>query len=128
MKRSPMPPRRTPLKASKPIRRTAHLRRVNPERVAKRLERDFGTEAFRAWLRGLGCSVPSCGSSDIEIAHARSRGSGGDWTMVIPLCNGHHRLAHTIGQRTFERRFGFEMLDVAAAVHLRWLAWAGRES
>jgi hypothetical protein len=119
--------RRTPLKASKPIRRTAHLRRVNPERVAKRLERDFGTEAFRAWLRGLGCSVPSCGSSDIEIAHARSRGAGGDWTMVIPLCNGHHRLAHTIGQRTFERRFGFEMLDVAAAVHLRWLAYAGRE-
>lgn len=122
-----VPLRRTPLKARSglsrtgPIQRKARLNPRNAERAAKRLERDFGTEAFRSWVRGLGCSVPSCGSTDVELAHARSRGAGGDWTMIAPLCHTHHALAHTIGQRTFEQRFGFELLDVAAAVHLRWM-------
>lgn len=132
MKRTPLV-RRTALKARKPLARSGPPKRktriapVNPNRAAARLERDFGSEAFRAWVRGLGCSVPSCGSADVELAHARSRGAGGDWTMIAPLCHAHHQLAHTIGQRTFEARFGFELLDVAAAVHLRWMAFTRRD-
>lgn len=117
----PKPERRK--REPKPLIRKTRMKPVNPERKAVRHEESFGPAGFADWIRSLGCSVPACASQQIEVAHARSRGAGGDWTETLPLCSNHHRLSHNRGVQTFETRFGFRLLDVAGAVHLRWKAF-----
>ena len=54
----------------------------------------------------------------IECAHVRSGMRGGTalkpsdrW--VISLCTFHHREQHGLGEHAFERRHGFDMLELA---------------
>lgn len=83
-----------PLKRRTPLRRTGRLRSRNPERAARRRERDFGPLA--EYVRGLACA--SCGApAPSDPAHVKSRGAGGHATLengagnLVPLC----RLCHT---------------------------------
>ena len=45
----------------------------------------------------------------IEAAHVRSRGAGGGDDQVVPLCGTHHREAHRIGHKSFEKRHGIDL-------------------
>lgn len=101
------------------------IRPVNRERLSRRREVQYGPAGFLDWLHSLGCSVPSCGAADIEAAHATSRGAGGTWEDLLPLCTRHHRMQHDKGVKSFERYVGFSLEDVAASVHQRWRAFAG---
>src|SRR5690606_16250619 len=99
---------------------TSRLPRENRKRKAKRREEAFGPAGFVEWVHSLGCSVPECQGGPIEVAHARSRGAGGNWTDTLPLCKRHHDMQHKQGIRTFERHVGFDLAAVAALVHDRW--------
>lgn len=42
-------------------------------------------------IRTLPCSVPTCWKSPVHAAHVKSRGAGGTWKDLVPLCMYHHR-------------------------------------
>lgn len=113
-----------PLRSRKPIARRTRIKPRNAKRAATRFERAYHSDAFCAWVRSLGCSIGGCGSHQIEVAHAVSRGAGGIWKETLPLCARHHFIQHVMGVRSFEQAHGIVLVDVAAAVHLRWRAFA----
>jgi hypothetical protein len=75
------------------------------------------------WLRGCECSVPSCEYkiSRVEAAHVRigtdgsmGKKPGDNW--AIPLCYFHHRKQHTMGEASFEEKYGIRMKKIAEAL------------
>lgn len=70
--------------------------------------------AHRDWVRGHHCSVPGCQLMPIEVAHAnrastRGIGQKSSDAFVLALCRHHHSESHR-GERTFERKYGFNLL------------------
>lgn len=87
---------------------------------------------FLQWLRGRECFVGLGGTQDcegkMEAAHVDHAGGKGMGTKVadrhaMPLCTKHHAEQHCIGWRTFEERYFFGAVGVAAGY---WCAWPGR--
>lgn len=78
----------------------SRMRRVNPERKAKRYERDFG--ALAEFVRSLDCCACDT-SAPSDPAHVKSRGAGGHAFLdsgkgnIIPLCRRCHNLQHSRG-------------------------------
>jgi hypothetical protein len=42
-------------------------------------------------IRTLPCAVPVCWAGPVHAAHVKSRGAGGTWRDLVPLCMYHHR-------------------------------------
>ena len=114
-------------KVPKPLKRSARINPVNVERKAEAFKQDYHSEEFVQWVHSLGCSVAGCRETKIEAAHAVSRGAGGTWADVLPLCQVHHQLSHTLGATNFDRRFDMDSQLIASAVHQRWLAFTKEE-
>ena len=89
MKRKAPLSRKSRPKARKP------LPKVNAKRKASEFVKCFGSRARVAAIKTLPCVV--CGKWPSENAHARSRGAGGTWRHVIPLCKEHHTEQHACG-------------------------------
>lgn len=111
-----------------PLKRKKRIRSVNPERRAERRAETDGPCADLA--RSLPCLVWSNGRSlcvgPTEPDHVRARGAGGkDAGNVVPLCSGHHSERHTIGIRTFERRYGIDLEAEARKIAERVAAREG---
>lgn len=73
--------------------------------------------AHRDWVRDHYCCVPGCQLMPIEVAHvnrASTRGMGekSSDALTISLCREHHAESHR-GEKTFERKYGFSMLERA---------------
>lgn len=73
--------------------------------------------AHRDWVRKHQCSVGGCLGMPIEVAHvnrASTRGVGqkSSDAFTLSLCREHHSESHR-GERTFEAKHGFKMLDLA---------------
>lgn len=80
--------------------------------------------AHLAWVRCQPCAVLGCGARTCDPAHVR-RGTGGGTSLkpgdqwVIPLCHPHHMEQHSIGEQSFERRYGLDMKAEAAETWAR---------
>ena len=68
----------------------------------------------QAYVRRHSCSVPGCTGKPIELAHAKTRGSGGHDATGAPLCAEHHTEQHTIGINTFQSKYGIDLYATAA--------------
>jgi hypothetical protein len=72
------------------------------------------------WIRRQSCVVPDCRSfAAIEAAHVRTAGNAGTGIkphdkFTVPMCREHHAEQHKRGWRTFERRYGLDLLAEAA--------------
>lgn len=80
-------------------------------RVPKRKERGaINKEQYQLALDWFGESCNICGKVPIEMHHVqfRSAGGRGGYRNLMPLCNYHHRLAHT------DRAFADELRDMRA--------------
>lgn len=83
-------------------------------------ERSFPSHL--AWCRGFECAIAGknghvC-SERIEAAHIRVGGNAGTGlkpadTRVIPLCSEAHKLQHSLGEKSFDRRFGIRSGELA---------------
>ena len=83
MKRSPLPPRRTPL-------RKTRVRKVNRPRKAREFARCYHSRERVEFVRSLPCA--NCGIVGYsQNAHTENGGAGrkGDYTTIIPLCGPH---------------------------------------
>ena len=126
--------KRTPLERSTPLARTGRLPRRTriKARNAKRKGSRFPKRrdpAYCAWIRTLPCTADTAWCSGrIECAHVVSRGAGGDDRgNTVPLCLRHHREQHSIGIRSFEQSFRFDLAAIAADLAGRYPAarvWA----
>lgn len=54
-----------------------------------------------------------CSSLPSDNAHVRSRGSGGTWKDIIPLCRIHHTELDTKGINTFEKKHQINLKELA---------------
>ena len=87
-------------------------------RKRARFARQFHSEAFVEFTKAQPCVV--CGVRvAIECAHNPSRGAGGTWEDVTPLCAFHHGEQHR-GVETFQRRHGIRFSETNAAHAEAW--------
>jgi hypothetical protein len=96
-----LPPKRKP--------RGSGLLRV-PEKIWNR---------HRKFVRSHTCCVAGCEQGPIEFAHVRTAANSGtsakphDWAAVS-LCADHHAEQHR-GNRTFEKKYGLDLMAIARA-------------
>ena len=56
-------------------------------------------------IKSMKCLV--CGSPNVDVAHIKTRGSGGDNNLwnIMPLCRNHHQEQHNVGLVTFSQKY-----------------------
>lgn len=132
LKRSPMPPRKAPLKSGAPLPRSetpmkrSRVNPINAERAAERHTAQFGEGPYAAWLRTQPCVC--CGRWERDRMHCHhvvSRARGGTERDMVPLHHECHSAGHTMGWQTFEKRRGCDLRLEADRLWLRWLSFAG---
>jgi len=111
MRRSPMPPRKAP------IRRGSQIPRKNSARSKKLVEKQFGPKAV--WIRKQPCAT-CARAPPSEASHARSRGAGGAAEHLIPQCRHCHQELHDRGVRTFETCHRENLMSLASKYEKRW--------
>lgn len=92
-----------------------------PQRINVREERGkpkLRSPAHKAWVRLHGCVVPGCQGRPIEAMHIRRAASTGvgfkpSDAFTASGCSTHHRECHTIGEKSFERRYGIDLMALA---------------
>jgi hypothetical protein len=93
------------------------------KRKKERFARQFHSEEFVEWTRQSRCVVHSCTHGvPSECAHNPSRGAGGTWVDVSPMCGFHHRQQHHIGVKKFQRLYGISFKQTNAAHTAKWEA------
>ena len=97
------------------LRRTKGVNKRNRARAAKEFRRAYGSKQRAAWIASLPCIV--CATIPSENAHIRTRGAGGDWRDVVPLCQSCHAAQHTEGIETFQERRGIDLRAHADRLH-----------
>ena len=104
----------------KPTRTTKPHKRLRAGKGKRRQQlrvEDFGERAEA--VRGMRCLAwreeslrydpqRMC-SGDIEAAHAKSRGAGGNRRHLVPLCQRHHREQHDRGVLTFQTTYRLDL-------------------
>jgi hypothetical protein len=99
--------------------RLSTLPRSNRKRRRERFKQDFAEQA--AACRVMRCVVPGCTSTRSQPHHEPPRSCGGADKDTVALCPDHHTLGpdarHNIGEHEFNRRFGINLRQLAAALH-----------
>jgi 5-methylcytosine-specific restriction endonuclease McrA len=81
----------------------------------KKWHQAYGSQGLVRYINELGCLV--CGYSPADAAHVKSRGAGGGWYQnLVPLCRKHHTEQHTIGIKTFEKKYDLNLKATAEAL------------
>ena len=80
--------------------------------------------AHRAWVRSHRCVVPGSQLMPIECMHVRRAANAGTGfkpsdAFTASGCMEHHAECHRIGERTFERKHGIDLLALAREFYER---------
>lgn len=75
-------------------------------------ERYYGSETRVDIIANIPCVI--CQYLPCENVHVISKGAGGDWTKIVPMCSKHHRELHQIGIITFQEKHAVDLLKLAA--------------
>lgn len=76
----------------------------------------------RQWVRRFLCAVEGCNGLPIIAAHVRlgipKEDKGGTGMKphdrwCVPLCDAHHDEQHSIGEATFARKYGLDLIALA---------------
>lgn len=72
------------------------------------------------WISAHPCIA--CGKLPTENSHIRGGGMGrkGDYRFIVPKCKGHHQEYHRIGAKSFEAKYGVDLLILAALYQEAW--------
>lgn len=136
MRKTPMKPRKAPLRARSrvPIPRKARTPKLKPKvhgwkvrrkRNQSETMRIYGPKAFRDWLHRQPCCVSGV-RGDIEAVHVANGGMSrkADWTLTVPMARELHWRLHLNGVKTFEAIYGVSLLTLASETQNRWQAYS----
>jgi hypothetical protein len=99
--------RKTPLKTTKPMAKS------NAKRKKARFLKAFGSRERVLAIKAMPCLV--CGALPSDNAHIKSRGAGGSFRDVVPLCRNHHQ-EHHAGPKALEAKYGLNLREAADAL------------
>jgi hypothetical protein len=108
------------VKAPKPPKSRVGVKQINAKRGGVRFPKNAIPE-LRAWIRQQPCVlqrgephvVYPC-RGPVEVAHVKTRGSGGpDFDNTVPLCMEHHRELHRTGRKSFEFKYQVRLAALA---------------
>jgi hypothetical protein len=114
--------------ASRGMKRS-RLRPKNVKRRKSEFQRAYGSEARVEFVKSLPCIVGCClGLIPVENAHIETGGMGrkADYTLIVPLCTAHHKMAHDHGHERLAQRYGIDLKAAAAETECRWLYHSNR--
>lgn len=94
------------------------IKRVNRKRRQKRWLEQYHSPAFVRWIWAHACVA--CGHYPSTCAHVTSRGAGGTWRDIVPLCVRCHGEQHVIGIESFERRHAIDLQAEARRINAEW--------
>lgn len=80
----------------------------------------YENEEYKEFIRNRACCVPRCNRKNrlgpnrgkVDPHHTKSKGSGGSDLTCVPACDFHHTESHTIGQVTFQKKYGVDFKEV----------------
>lgn len=100
--------------------RKTPLRKRNPARKAREWERAYGGDARLSWIQRQPCIIT--GERPCVAAHVRSGGMGrkSDARWTVPLLSRLHDELHQHGQKTFEAKYGIDLMHAAEITDARW--------
>lgn len=94
-----------------------------PPRKPKKQRREsrWRSPAHLSFVRSHQCIVKGCTRNPIEAAHIRlgsdgSMGAKPSDYYAVSMCgglDGHHAESHRIGERSFEKRYSLDLLELA---------------
>jgi hypothetical protein len=133
MKRGQPPKRHKPLARGKPPRRSSRpipARRADPK---KRRFADRRQPDFIQWLLQEPCCITNKRTGHwnranesfilVDPAHIKTRSTGGDDLYnAVPLAHHLHEEQHRIGIKSFQRKYGVDLVAIAKAHTERFLA------
>lgn len=95
-----------------------------PRRITREKNRTerFKSQAHLSFVRSHECIVPGCNRRPIEVMHVRRGSDAGmgrkpsDFFTVSGCggVEGHHAEQHRIGEQSFEKKHGIDLLALAA--------------
>ena len=116
--------RSAPLATPKARKPRTRRRKSNAKRKAERFKAQFLSAERVLWMQSKQCAVVTHGGWLAEVrapcggrthnAHVKSRGAGGTWRGVVPLCAYHHAEQHSLGIREFQDHYGLDLAVIAA--------------
>ena len=106
------------MKRKKPLsRRGPLINKINDARKSKRFKRYYHSEAYVLAVKATPCSV--CGIRPSHAHHLRSKGAGGTFKDLVPLCEKHHYEFHSTGTRTFQSKYDIDLTEHAEVLYTR---------
>ena len=113
--------KRTELKRGGELKRKTRVNPVNRERkAANRIKHYTGGIDYDTWIRRKRCvrcvALGRRQPTRTVAAHVKSKGAGGTWEDLIPLCFSCHLHQHACGIETFEAEIGIDLVAMAAAL------------
>lgn len=94
--------------------------RLLPQRIVKprRVQETRSCPAHRTWVRRHHCIVAGCERLPVECAHVRCGSDGGTGLkpsdrFLVSLCRDHHAEQHSIGEKSFEKKYGLDLYAIA---------------
>jgi hypothetical protein len=89
------------------------ISRVNLTRRKRNFEKHYHSEERVLAVRSLGCLI--CGQ-EADNAHVKSKGSGGTYKDIVPLCWIHHNELHNKGETRFQNQYLLDLEKEAEKV------------
>jgi hypothetical protein len=94
----------------------------NRERYERNWRRAFGSDERVAWVKRQRCVAHGGCKGEMENSHVVGGGMGrrADAKHIVPMCQHHHRQFHSHGRPWFERYYGVDLEQRAAATEAQW--------
>ena len=111
-----------------PLQRKTRLKARNPKRRQALFVRHFHSTGYVTFVHQQDCVVQGRRAGEacwgpIQAAHTHSRGAGGTYEDVVPICAKHHATQHQVGIASFARYFA---VDLKAAAAQTWAQYQKR--
>lgn len=84
----------------------------------KRFDKHFHSKERVLFIQSLPCIV--CGLTPSQNAHVKSRGAGGTYLDIVPLCYKHHLEQGQIGITTFAGKYYLDLDWLAEETERQW--------
>ena len=93
------------------VRGRRHKKSANSERKTKKFIKHFGSKERVKRINCQPCVV--CYTTPSQNAHILSKGAGGTYNDIIPLCQKCHAEQHQIGIKSFAEKYQIDLVELA---------------